>query len=276
MSGITDNIASLLLQQGAKAPSILQLPDGGEKVVVIPNGMSVQSMKHFCPPQRIEQTVTLLEAGSFIEYVNRFKDGDTLIFAEATATGVTFRAALDYHMAKDRTPRHVKHSAYFAAIETPEWQVWSRFDRQFMSQLNFATFLEDNQQLFVEPKGADLLELVRTLHGSVSARFNTSLRLETGAHSVSYEEDVVVRGQTGTTKTKDMTLPPEIVAGFAVFQGAAPYKIKARLKSRVQDKQLILFYETIQKHAIVRESILLLVKQIAEKTGITPLLGKVN
>ena len=43
-------LANMLLQQGAKAPQILSLPDTAEKVVVIPEGMEVASLKKFCPP----------------------------------------------------------------------------------------------------------------------------------------------------------------------------------------------------------------------------------
>jgi hypothetical protein len=34
-----------------------------------------------------------------------------------------------------------------------------------------------------------------------------------------------------------------------------------------------LFFETINSHTIVRESIMLAVKEVSEKTGIIPLLG---
>ena len=280
MSEYNSDLARLLLQQGAKAPQILDLA-GGEKVVVIPAGMDVKSLKGFCQPERIEQRVTLLEAGSFIEYVNRFKDADTLIFSDISETGVTFRAVLDYHQQKDAKARYCRHVAQFTAVETPDWKVWRAADRQLMKQIEFAEFLENNLQLFVDDKGkstgAALLELVRTLHGHANARFATSIRMDNGAHSVIYEEDVRVAGNAGGTASKpgEMQLPPLVHVGLAVFQGAAPYKITARLKSRVTDRQLFIRFETVQMPAIVRESILLLVKQVAEQTKIVPMLGSI-
>lgn len=263
----------LLLQQGAKAPEILPVPEGGERVVVIPTGMTVQSLKQFLPPQRIEQRVTLREAESFIAYVNRFKSDDTMIFTEVADDEVQFMAIMDYHHAKDRSPDYCRHMAFFQPLVTPEWQTWSEHDEKAMTQVQFATFLENQQHVFVNPTGAELLELVKSLHGHRNARFNTSLRLDNGAFSVAFEEDIVVRGSNGT-KQGEMVLPPEIMAGFSVFLGAAPYKVRARLKSRISDRQLVLFYETIQRDAIVRESILLLVEQVAKATGIVPLLGR--
>lgn len=279
MSTIDSDVATLLLQHGAKAPAILNQNGDGDPLIVVPNGMRLESLKPFLPPMRIEQTVILQEAGSFINYVNRFKDEDTLIFSDVSETGATFRAVLDYHCAQkdaDIEPiaRYCKHVARFTAVETPEWKVWRGANRLPMSQVDFASFLEDNANLFVNPKGADLLELVRTLHGHVNARFNTALRMDNGAYSVSYEEDISVKGTAGS-RSGDIKLPPEIVAGFSIFQGAAPYKVTARLKSRVAERQLKLYFETIQLQAIVRESILLLVNQVAEKTGIKPLIGSV-
>ena len=49
--------------------------------------------------------------------------------------------------------------------------------------------------------------------------------------------------------------------------------MSARLKSRVAERRLVLFFETIAKHEIVRESIMLLTKKISESTTIIPLLG---
>lgn len=288
MNEINTEIASLLLQQGAKSPQILALPDTAEKVVVIPQGMDVKSLKPFCPPERIEQRVTLLEAGSFIDYVNRFKDTDTLIFSNVSETGVTFTAVLDYHQQKDFKPRYGRHVATFTAVETPDWKVWKGADRKPMKQIDFAEFLENNLQLFVSKEtkdgktsyksnGATLLELVRTLHGHNNARFSTCIRLDNGAHSIAYEEDVRVVGNAGGTVAKpgQMELPPMVSVALSVFQGADPYYIQARLKSRIAERQLFIYFETVQMPAIVRESILLLVKQVAEKTKIVPLLGSV-
>lgn len=249
--------------------------DGGHCVpfVVIPQSQKVESLESLFPPTRIKRTVNLLEAGSFVDYVNRFKTDNTLIFANVSETGAAFTAMLDYHgPAPELKPAYCSHVAKFEAVETPEWKTWKAANRKPMNQVEFATFLEDNQSLFVDPAGADLLELVRSLHGHRNARFNTALRLDNGSYSVSYDEDVVVKG-TSTAKSGEMELPPQIQAGLAVFQGADPYKVSARLKSRCEERRLVLFYETVSMHAIVRESIMLLVKQISEGTKIVPLLG---
>ena len=221
----------------------------------------------------------MLEAGSFADYVNRFKTENTLIFASVSESGATFTAMLDYHAAAPAlTAARCEHVAVFSTIQTPEWKTWMEANRKPMDQVAFATWIEDNLRLFVSPEGsaapsgAELLELVKSLHGHSNARFNTALRLNTGAYSVAYEEDVAIRG-TSTTQAGDIELPPEIVSGIAPFQGGPPYEIHARLKSRVTDRKLVLWFETIAVPNIVRDSILALVKQVEAQTKIIPLLG---
>ena len=289
MSEISLELAKLLMEQGAKQPGILECP-GAEKFAFVPSGMKMESLERFFPPVRIKEVVEILEAGSFVEYVNRFKNDDTLIFCDVQESGVTFEAVIDYHHAPqyekaekagDTTisitpgPEHCSHRVVFAAVETPDWKVWKAANRQQMTQLAFAEFLENNQQLFVTPKGADLLEIVRTLHGHTNARFNTLIRLDNGAHSVGYDEDVKIVGGGSNSKSGEIKLPPVIEAGFAIFQGVPAYKVKARLKARIEDRGLKLYFETIQLPNIIRESIMLLVEQVAKETKIVPLLGSI-
>lgn len=255
---------------------IVSAAQTGEPIAFVPSGIKVESLAEYCPPTRIKQRPHFNEAGSFSEYVNRFKTENTLIFVNFGAPGddqVEFIAELDYHSkAPELKPAYCSHSATFGAVFTPEWMTWREANRRRMGQVEFAEWLEDNQKLFVEPSGADLLELVRSLHGHQNARFNTAIRLDNGAQSISYDEDVEIRGSL-TTKSEKMQLPPQVKAGIAVFQGAPAYEVNARLKCRVEDRRLFLYYETISMHAIVRESIMLLAKDIAGKTGIVPLVG---
>ena len=277
----------LLLQTG-RAQQEVRDNIAGDPFFITPSGVAT-GLKGFYPPRRIEQSVTLLDAGSFISYVNAYKRPQTVIFADVTETGCTLTAVLDYHAPPTaqtpELPMYCRHKATFTAIETPEWKIWKAANRQSMSQVEFATWLEDNLHLFVQPlkedgtpdkdspTPAELLELIRSLHGHQNARFNTALRLDNGAFSVSYDEDVVVKGTT-TTRSEALELPKQISAGFAIFQGAVKYAVTARLKTRCNERKLVVWFETIALHVIVRESIMALVKQVGEQTNIVPLLGK--
>jgi uncharacterized protein YfdQ (DUF2303 family) len=263
---------------GAKAPHIMQTA-GGEPVVCIPENQKLESLKRFYPPTRIERSVRLLEAGSFIDYVNRFKTAATLIFANMTETNVTFTAMLDYHAAApELTPAFCSHKAVFDAIETPEWKAFAGADRKVFTQIEFATFIEDNLALFTAgtdnqfPAGAELLDLVKQLHGHKNARWERVWNPQTGAYSVNYAEEVEVKAALGDASGA-LEVPAQICAGAAMFQGGTVFEIPARLKTRTPDRGLSLSYEMINRPQVIRTSILQLVQQIGTGTSIVPLLG---
>jgi uncharacterized protein YfdQ (DUF2303 family) len=114
----------LLLDTGLKQAGVLSFTgkDGSasEPFVILPGG-TVQSVSHLGAPTRVKQTVALIDAGSFCDYVNRFKNPDSLIFAAVTETGAKLTAILDYHGAPVR-PQDIEdtadaeYSAYCAAV----------------------------------------------------------------------------------------------------------------------------------------------------------------
>lgn len=245
----------------------------GVPYLVISTNTKVHSLENLVPPTRIKRQVALLEAESFSAYVNNFKNDDTVIFVEVGEQGADFKAVLDYHSgAPELTPHYCEHVAEFSTIQTPEWRTWLEANRRVMTQVQFATWLEDNAALFKEPTGAALLELVRTLEGKSDVRFNSAIRLDSGANKLQYDEDVTLKG-AATTSAGAVELPAVISAAIQPFQGAPHYEVRARLKYRIEGRKLALWFETIAMHTIIRDSILLVVKDVAEKTGITPFTG---
>lgn len=68
----------------------------------------------------------------------------------------------------------------------------------------------------------------------------------------------------------------ELQRVVAQFEASAEFlgsRYLERLKLRVESRSLKLWYETINKHAIVRENILAVARLVGDKTGIIPLLG---
>lgn len=258
---------------GAQAAEAQSAHEKGVPYLVVPENMRLQSLESYVPPTRIKRNVQLLESQSFSDYVNRFKTDNTMIFVNVLTEGANFKAILDYHgSAPDLEPAYCDHVATFNTIKTVEWSTWLAADRKQMNQVQFATWLEDNAALFKEPTGAALLELVRTLEGKSDVRFNSAIRLESGSNKLAFDEDVVLKGQS-TTSAGYVELPSVIVAGIKPFEGSPLYEVRARLKYRIESRKLSLWFETIALHTIVRDSILLVVKDVATKTELTPFTG---
>lgn len=265
---LTKEAIEHLLTTGRGQVDINENADG-DPYFITPAGSAV-GLAGFYPPRRIAARPQFQDVDSFIDYVKRFKSEATLIFAHLTPTTATLTAVLDYHAPGQ--PDYGAHQATFTTLETPDWKAWTAGDRKAMGQVEFASFLEEYAHLFKIPDGASLLELVRSLHGHNNARFSQAIRLDNGAYRASYEEDVVVRG-VNSVAGGDLELPPMVKAGVQVFEGGPVYEVFARLKTRINERRLVLFYETINRPLIIRDNIILLTKQVAEQTGIIPLLG---
>jgi uncharacterized protein YfdQ (DUF2303 family) len=274
----TDAIKYLMEMGATKAaPQGIATKHGdSDPFMVLPRTMTVENLKQLFPPQRIERQVRCHEVASFCAYVERFKTDNTQIWCDVDegTLNATLTAILDYHgPAPELKPAACKHWAIYPVLQTAEWVAIAEKNRAHFLQVEFATWLEDNAKLCVSPSGADLLELVRNLHGHRTARFNQAIRLDTGAYSVQYDEDITVKGGL-VTKAGEMELPREIKFAAAVFVGGQQFEISARLKTRCENRALVLYYEIIGLHQIWRDSLLALVKQVHDETGILPYLGE--
>ncbi len=265
----------LILDTG-RGQNAVQKGDSGDAFFIRPDG-NAQGIRHFFKPTRVEAKVNLTDADSFCEYFKRFANPASLIFGNVHPDGATFRAIIDYHAPSDAkpTPDYCDHIATFSTKKTPEWEAWLKANRKPMSQIEFATWLEDNLHLFTvakeeAPSAADLLELVKSLHGHQNATFNTSIRLDNGAHSCSYEEAVNVQG---SVRGGAVVLPPFIYGGFPLFQGMPGYLVQARLKSRIESRKLVLFFETVAMEKMIQDCLDIVIERIEEKTERTVLIG---
>lgn len=267
-----------LIELGAQAPTINELPSA-YPFVVLPEKMAVKSLEELVPRHHVKRCVTLKTAESFCDYVNRFRDGTTLVFADVNESAAKFVAVLDYH-AQAGVPgcgpalaNFCHHTAVYEPEATQEWITWKAANRKPMPQTEFATWLEENAHIFRAPSGAELLELVETIYATSEARYTGAVRLRSGGGKMCYEEDVTLQGRAGTQQGS-LELPPKVDAGFAPFIGAEPMLISARLKYRLESRKLVLWFETIGMHLIVRQSVERIVGQVAEATGIKPMMGR--
>lgn len=247
----------------------------GFPFVIVPDGAKALSLEQFQPtrkPQYIQRTVAMLESSSFCDYVNRFKLASSLIFVVVSDTGAKFKAVLDYHGAP-ASPEFCGHTALYETLPTKEWADWMANDKKAMDQVEFASFIEDHMHLIVEPAGADLLELITNIEGHANARFESAMRLQSGGMKIAFNEDVEVRGGNAVTKEGSIELPKTIAASIAPFQGAEAVAVTARLKFRIKKPSLVLWYETVQPHIIVRDALKRVLAEVNEKTSLLPLIG---
>ncbi len=237
----------------------------GAQFALVPKSFNLSPLAPHLAPKYITQHLNLLTAQSFIDYViaqPAIEGNRRAIFVNYNAQECRFMAVLDYHGTK---PGRCVHEAVFAAPKTEEWGRWLVIDRKDQTQGQLAEFLEENMAMFKTPGGADMLELVNNLEGRVEMDAASAQKLNSGAFRVLFEENVTLRGGTGTAQ---IDFPTLAVLQIPVYLGEPPFEFEARLKYRISSRKITFRFETIRLQAIIRQASEAIIQRIADGTNL--------
>lgn len=243
--------AAQLLADRLHGPQDIEF-DLEHRVVALPDGWRVHDLKpSLPPPRRIQQRVELLALGAFTDYVGKFKGSETAIFADEEKA--RFEAVIDYHaagMPPEINPRgHCDHVALYNCPLSDEWKIWLAHTGKPFNQVDFGRLIEDNLPDVVEPPAARLLEVVLKLSVLKSANFLSETRLDNGETKLRYEE--TIRDQS---KQGDLAIPQEFTLAIPVFVDGDFYRLKARLRYRIDDQKLRLWYDLVRPEETRRDA----------------------
>lgn len=270
-----DNNASASIVAGVELAGIEQriihisVGDQEIPVVLTPSGMSVDVMKDVLDvaderadrPRRLRGTAAHFELASFIEHINRFKNADSVVFADPSA--VRLQAVFDYHAPNDTASggathddlaRWAKHRSSYACPLSEQWKLWTGANGREMSQEAFAQFIEDNMvdlsnptaedgDLF--PKPAAVLEMARKLAIHTKGEFSKEINATTG------EGTLVVKNEHTPASTK---IPKGFILGIPVFEAGEPYRVEARLRFSMPNGRPSFSFSLYQADAIKRDA----------------------
>lgn len=259
-----------LIETGMQLANVRKDHDG-IPFIVTPKDTTMQSLEALLPaPTAIRSTVILDDVLSFARYVNEFKNENTKIFAQQSDLTATFRAVIDYS-GKDN-PSWCNHKATYACPQSKEWKAWNFHNGTKLSQKDFAEFLEDNLIDIVNPSGAEVLEVAKSLVSKNTVNFKSGIRLDNGNEQLVYEETSEAKaGAKG-----ELEIPTGFTLGIAPFKGGPSYRIEARLKYRIDSGRLLFFYELIKPHCVIADACAEIIAKINLETGIAPLAGFIN
>lgn len=250
-AGGTENGAVIEAMQELYGNELLEL--GGTKVLVLPKGQQLHSLKKFRDeylpaPERREGTARHSELRSFIEHVTRFADEHSTVWANEAPTSPALLAVLDYHeKGSAGAPRFGKHRAHYHFPVSDEWKAWVLAATDKLEQAAFAEFLEEHIVDVIDPTTAGestkafaaqldlklaspsaLMTLSRGLTVRVESKVAQHANLSTGEGQLHYEESH--QGADGAP----LKVPGGFVIGIPVFRGGAVYQLGVRLRYRVR------------------------------------------
>lgn len=231
---------------------------------VIPRDYSIRSLEEFqLSPSHIRQSVKLISAGSLIAYIKKYQDERTVVFADKENTCIT--SVLDYHQSATAA-NWGGHRAYYDCPFSDDWKEWSAKDKSLMNQTDFAEFLENHIQNIAPvgdnykgPSGTDLLEMVLAFQETRKAEFKSVRRLSDGTFQMSYSDEKSGSGNT--------SMPEKISLAISPFHNGTAYQVDARIRYRLRDGQLVLWYELVEPKKIIEHAFQEIVVDMENQLG---------
>ncbi|KWV45903.1 hypothetical protein AS156_23105 [Bradyrhizobium macuxiense] len=119
----------------------------------------------------IDQLVNVDQSQSLIDYVNRFKTAETVIFADVDELEV--HAVIDYHTAGSAKAGFGEHRAVLCLSRSYEWDTWNAISGRMYDHKAFAHIIDVNSDDIASPAAALLLATARKVEGAVLPPFFT-------------------------------------------------------------------------------------------------------
>jgi hypothetical protein len=284
-----DSVAELVLQADKNVPaSHIVLSDGREFLVTrddfkvgevtLPHATTVHK------PKIVAGVVSVQDSSSFIEYVNRFKNDDSVIFADQQSNIVL--GILDYHKKPENNAAApgaelAAHRVRFDMPFSIEWLTWGRLSGKLVSHKEFATFLEENsidvlplakrQGLATSEDDADmpetLLELTRSLQVASKVSFNSTVRHgDYEKIDFSKESDATVKGAIGLPLAFQICIP--------IYFGEPAVVLTCFTRKKIDDGALALGFVISRAENERQAEFQRIVGVIHSSTDLTTLFGK--
>ena len=220
-----------------------QAADGA--FVIVPHDHEVKDLQSFQEgPRRIKQSIKVSTARSLVKYVKDFATEYTAIFADLK--NEKFTAVLDYHDPVSG-PAWGDHIVSYSCPRDSRWNTWLGSDGSKMSQTNFAIFIESNLIDIVAPSGADMLTIAKELQAKKKIDFKSGQDLSNGDVQFTYNEQT-----TGSAGQID--IPQEFKLGIPVYEGGAKYEVTARLRYRIQEGVLTMWYDLLRPERMAEDA----------------------
>lgn len=264
MSNNTESATGLAMGAAMTSAEIY----GKVPVIVVPDGYKAIGMESYLDaPARKRGIVTLRDAASFISLVNQEKLPGTRIYGSTNPPGFS---AVFNDTAGETGPAWRDHRAAFNCPVSVEWTTWTEQSGKAMSQEAFAQFIESNLPDIREPAAADMLEISRTLEAKKKVNFASGIRLSNGQSELTYEEDI-----SGTASKGRLSVPEIFKIGIPVIEGSAPYLMECRLRYRIGDGKMAMWFEIVRPHKVMEHAVKEVTEQIAAATELVILNGSI-
>lgn len=253
LAGIGASDARTIADLAASSQDPRHVGDGFP-ALILPHGTGVHLLERtLLGPLRKRGTVSVNDEASFIHVVNEQREngdpthGTTHLYSitnPPSFTAVFNDTGLSEAGWGD-------HRAEYKVPLSPEWKTWTGQHDQKVGQVDMAQFIENNLDDVIEPAGAELLEVARTLQAKKSVEFKSGIRLSDGSNELTFNEEV--KGAAGVAGK--LAIPEQFVLGIPVFENGELWRVPVRLRYRLNGAQLVMWIEIVRPHKIIEKAI---------------------
>lgn len=267
---MSENSADTIKQLAIQAAGSIaqQIFEDGRQMLIHPPGFIVKDVslpQNVKPPvpTYIKQNVEVQTKDSLVEYLDRFKTDNTVVFANIDSNSI--EAVIDYHSAKNE-PQITSHRAVLDLKYSTPWATWMAVQGRMYRQADFAKFIEENSEDIVSPTGATLLEMVLDLEKSKSIRIVRKMR-SAGSDA----------GEGGSTiEVNGTELPNVFSLAIPVYFGEASVPVRAFTRDELSNDKIITIGFKLARTEMIRQAEFLRIStEIAEATGVPMIAGSI-
>jgi uncharacterized protein YfdQ (DUF2303 family) len=267
----TEAVTELAKKSFGTVPAqVIDLPDGRTFIVHRDdfnlNQVTMENKVDVLMPKVTRQGVSVGDRLSLIDYANRFKNENSVMFADVNNNSIM--CVIDYH-APDGA-RLVKHHARLTLPFSEQWLVWIKSNDKLMAHVDFANFLEENALDVTRPAGAELYEMIKDISVKQDSYFTTSIRM--GDHvAVTYQKD-----EDATTTKAQMELPTEFEIRLPIYFLEREVAVRCFMRRKISDGHLSLGYKMNRIETTRQAEFGRIVYEIAGATGLPVYYGTIG
>ncbi len=220
---------------------------GGKPLVILKNDQQAKDLEYLLnAPTAIRGKYSFTRQSSFIDYVNEHKTAGTRVYVPSISL---FLAVLNH--ASHGDPQWNNHTAELQLKQTPAWLTWKGENKKNMNQRDFAQFIEDNLAEIVNPVGAALLDLIRTIKMTQSLEIGGEVNERGELSSQMFE----IKARNSAGAKMDVELPGSFMLALSPYEDGVPMTIECRLRFKIDPPKMTFFYEIRHIDRIEREAV---------------------
>lgn len=260
-----ENIAATVAREARKPFEI----SGDKEYIALPEGWRLEDCEKMLPtPRRKKALVALSDEAGFVDYLKRHGSlASCTIWCDASYQQgkVGYTAILNDHDAASDGQQWRDHLATFVPEQSVEWKRWNAKNKVAMTQIEFATFIEDNLADIATvanmPTGTAMLQMTTNLEITQDSRIKSAVRLQSGGVRVEYIDDA------DDATAKYMEVFDTFALGLPVFWNGDAYQLQARLRYRLKEGKLAFWYELQRPDKALEDAAKTLTAGIHAATG---------